>query len=122
MSDAKVYDVAIVGCGPAGIVAAALLGQQGLSVYACERLPGVYEIPRAISLDHEIQRVFQQIGVMEAVAPYCEPFTPSEYLGVDGRLIRRMGASSPEPDSELRFPLVRRPKVDARQDAGKLCA
>ena len=73
MSDATAYDVAIVGCGPAGIVAAALLGQQGLSVYVCERLPGVHEIPRAISLDHEIQRVFQQIGVMDAVAPYCEP-------------------------------------------------
>jgi 3-(3-hydroxy-phenyl)propionate hydroxylase len=95
VSDAKVYDVAIVGCGPAGIVAAALLGQQGLSVYVCERLPGVYEIPRAISLDHEIQRVFQQIGVMEAVAPYCEPFTPSEYFGVDGRLIRRMTMVEP---------------------------
>jgi len=95
VSGAKDYDVAIVGCGPAGIVAAALLGQQGLGVYVCERLPGVYEIPRAISLDHEIQRVFQQIGVMEAVAAYCEPFTPSEYFGVDGRLIRRMTMVEP---------------------------
>ncbi len=95
MSDALVYDVAIVGYGPAGVVAAALLGQQGLSVYVCERLGGVYEIPRAISLDHEIQRVFQQIGVMEAVAPHCEPFTPSEYFGADGRLIRRMTMVAP---------------------------
>ncbi len=62
------YDVAIVGYGPAGAVAAALLGQAGLSVYVCDRLHGVYEIPRAIALDHEIMRVFQQIGVIDAIA------------------------------------------------------
>ncbi|MBL0421006.1 bifunctional 3-(3-hydroxy-phenyl)propionate/3-hydroxycinnamic acid hydroxylase [Ramlibacter sp. AW1] len=89
------YDVAIVGYGPAGVVAAALLGQVGLSVYACDRLPGVYEIPRAIALDHEIMRVFQQLGVVEAIEPYTEPFTPSEYFGVDGQLIRRMTMVEP---------------------------
>jgi 3-(3-hydroxy-phenyl)propionate hydroxylase len=72
-----------------------LLGQAGLSVYVCDRLPGVYEIPRAIALDHEIMRVFQQIGVIEAIAPYFEPFTPSEYFGVDGQLIRRMTMVNP---------------------------
>ena len=92
---AKVYDVAIVGYGPAGAVAAALLGQQGLGVYVCERLPDVYEMPRAIALDHEIMRVFQQLGVVDAVAPFCEPFTPSEYFGVDGQLIRRMTMVAP---------------------------
>ena len=83
-------DVAIVGCGPAGVVLAALLGQAGHRVHACDRLPGVYEIPRAIALDHEVLRVFQQIGVIEQVLPFIEPFTPSEYIGVDGQLIRRM--------------------------------
>lgn len=90
-----IYDVAIVGFGPSGVVAAGLLGQMGLTVYACDRLEEVYDIPRAISLDHEIQRVFQELGVMEAIAPYCEPFTPSEYFGVDGQLIRRMTMVAP---------------------------
>ena len=83
-------DVAIVGCGPAGVVLAALLGQAGIRVHICDRLPGVYEIPRAISLDHEILRVFQQLGVIDQVMPFTEPFTNSEFLGVDGQLIRRM--------------------------------
>ncbi|MCV0438370.1 MAG: bifunctional 3-(3-hydroxy-phenyl)propionate/3-hydroxycinnamic acid hydroxylase [Hydrogenophaga sp.] len=91
----RVFDVAIVGYGPAGVVAAGLLGQAGLSVYVCERLTEVYQIPRAISLDHEIMRVFQQLGVADAVAPFCEPFTPSEYFGVDGQLIRRMTMVAP---------------------------
>ncbi len=91
----SVYDVAIVGFGPAGAVAAALLGQAGFSVYVCERLRGVCEIPRALALDHEVMRLFQQLGVVDAVAPYCEPFTPSEYFGVDGQLIRRMTMLEP---------------------------
>ncbi|MBU7571776.1 MAG: bifunctional 3-(3-hydroxy-phenyl)propionate/3-hydroxycinnamic acid hydroxylase [Hydrogenophaga sp.] len=89
------FDVAIVGCGPSGVVAAGLLGQAGLRVYVCDRLTEVHEIPRAIALDHEIMRVFQQLGVAEAVAPFCEPFTPSEYFGVDGQLIRRMTMVAP---------------------------
>ncbi len=92
---AAVFDVAIVGYGPAGAVAAALLGQAGLSVHVCERMRDVYEIPRAISLDHEIMRVFQQIGIVDPIAPFIEPFTPSEYFGVDGQLIRRMTMVAP---------------------------
>ena len=89
------YDVAIVGYGPAGQVAAGLLGQRGFKVYVCERLTDVYQIPRAIALDHEIMRVFQQLGVVEAIEPYTEPFTNSEYFGVDGQLIRRMTMVAP---------------------------
>ncbi|MDE2418808.1 MAG: bifunctional 3-(3-hydroxy-phenyl)propionate/3-hydroxycinnamic acid hydroxylase [Burkholderiales bacterium] len=95
MRMAESFDVAIVGYGPAGATAAALLGQAGLSVYVCDRLHGVYEIPRAIALDHEIMRVFQEIGVVDAISPYFEPFTPSEYFGVDGQLIRRMTMVAP---------------------------
>jgi 3-(3-hydroxy-phenyl)propionate hydroxylase len=89
------YDVAIVGFGPSGAVAAGLLGQAGLKTYVCDRLQGVYDKPRAIALDHEIMRVFQQLGVVEAIAPYFEPFTPSEFFGVDGQLIRRMTMVAP---------------------------
>lgn len=89
------YDVAIVGYGPAGQVAAGLLGQAGLKVYVCDRLLDVYQIPRAIALDHEIMRVFQQLGVADAVLPFTEPFTNSEFYGVDGQLIRRMTMVAP---------------------------
>ena len=89
------FDVAVVGFGPTGAVLAGLLAQAGLSVHVCDRLPGVYEIPRALAMDHEIMRVFQQLGLSDAIAPFCEPFTPSEYYGVDGQLIRRMTMVAP---------------------------
>ena len=40
-------------------------------------------------------RVFEDIGVAEAVAPHTAPFTPSEYYGADGQLIKRLGALPP---------------------------
>lgn len=91
----KEVDVAIVGGGPTGVVLAALLGQAGLSVHLCERLDGVHEVPRAISLDDEVLRLFQQIGVIEQVEPFIEPFAPTEYVGADGRPIRRLTMAKP---------------------------
>jgi 3-(3-hydroxy-phenyl)propionate hydroxylase len=91
----KVYDVAIVGFGPSGAIAAALLGQAGLSVLVLDQATSVYEKPRAISMDHEIMRVLQGVGVAEAVQPFTEPFSPSEHFGADGQLIRRLAMLEP---------------------------
>ena len=91
----KLYDVAIVGFGPAGAVAAGLLGGQGISVFVCDKSHDVYELPRAFALDHEIMRVFQQLGIEDQVLAYTEPFTPSEFFGVDGQLIKRFTTVEP---------------------------
>lgn len=108
------FDVAIVGFGPSGAVAAALLGQAGHRVYVCDRSMEVYPKPRAIALDHEIMRVFQQLGVADAIAPHTEPFTDSCYHGVDGRLIRRMTmAPPPYPLAWTPSMVFTQPKVDA---------
>lgn len=89
------YDVAIVGFGPSGAVAAGLLAQHGLTVWVGDQAHGIYDKPRAIALDHEILRVFQQLGVIDEVLPHVEPFTPSEYYGVDGQLIKRLAMVAP---------------------------
>jgi len=89
------YDVAIVGYGPCGAAAAALLGQAGLRTWVGDRQREIYDKPRAIALDHEIMRTFQQLGLVDALAPHVEPFTPSAYYGVDGRLIRRLTMVEP---------------------------
>lgn len=94
-ADNAAYDVVVIGFGPSGAVAAALLGQAGLRILVVDRTHEVYPKPRAIALDHEIMRVFQNLGLSDAVAPHCEPFTPSEYYGADGRLIKRLATVEP---------------------------
>ena len=89
------FDVAVVGFGPSGAVAAGLLAGYGLRVFVCDKSRTVYDKPRAIAVDHEVLRVFQQLRVIDAVTPHVEPFTPSEYFGVDGQLIKRLTMVAP---------------------------
>jgi 3-(3-hydroxy-phenyl)propionate hydroxylase len=100
-----VYDVAIVGFGPSGAVAAGLLGAQGIRTYVCDTLNDVYDKPRAIALDHEIIRLFQQMGVARQIKPFLEPFTDSVYYGVNGQIIKRMSTVAPP------YPLGHTPSV-----------
>jgi 3-(3-hydroxy-phenyl)propionate hydroxylase len=82
------YDVLIVGYGPVGATLAALLARHGLSVAVVEQAAGVYDKPRAITLDHEVMRVFQACGVAHEIATFTAPHPGTHYLGVDGQVIR----------------------------------
>ena len=89
------FDVAIVGFGPAGATCACLLGSYGIRTLAIDRSREVYAKPRAFALDHEIMRVFQNLGLADAILPHTAPFTPSEYYGAGGQLIKRLGSIPP---------------------------
>ena len=56
-------DVIIVGFGPVGATLANLLGALGLTVTVVERNREIYDKPRAITIDHEIMRLFQACGL-----------------------------------------------------------
>jgi 3-(3-hydroxy-phenyl)propionate hydroxylase len=91
------YDVAVIGFGPSGAVAAAILSTAGLKVLVIEQSRDVYDKPRAISLDHEIMRVLQGISpaLAKRIAAHTEPFSPSEHYGADGKMIRRLDMLAP---------------------------
>ncbi len=89
------FDVVIVGFGPAGAVAACWLGQAGIRTLVVEKNRTIWEIPRAMALDHEILRIFQNIGVVEKVLPHTAPFGASEHYGAEGQLIRSIGVIPP---------------------------
>jgi 3-(3-hydroxy-phenyl)propionate hydroxylase len=111
MSD---FDVAVIGFGPAGAVAACLLGQAGLRTLVVDRATTIYDKPRAIAIDHEILRLFQNIGVAEQVLPHVAPFPASEHFGVEGQLIRRIDmVPPPYPQGYVPTMVFTQPPVEA---------
>lgn len=91
-------DVAIIGCGPVGALAANLLGRAGLSVVVLERETELHPLPRAVHLDHEMLRLFQTAGVIERVLPDMRETDGHLHVGADGGMIRYMGTvGAPRP-------------------------
>ena len=105
------YDVIIAGFGPAGAVAACWLGQAGIRTIVVDKSRSIWQIPRAVAIDHEIMRVFQNLGIAEDVLPHTAPFPASEHFGAEGQLIRRIDAVPPP------FPLGYTPTMVFTQPA-----
>ena len=61
------YDVIICGLGPVGQLLALLLGDRGVRTLALDREPEPYLLPRAAVIDDEVLRIFQSVGLDEAV-------------------------------------------------------
>lgn len=95
LNSSEPFEVVIVGFGPSGAVAASWLGQWGVRTLVIDKSAGIWDIPRAIALDHEIMRVFQNLGVVREIEPYTAPFPASEHYGVQGQLIRRVDIVPP---------------------------
>lgn len=75
--------VVVVGAGPTGAIAAALLARQGVASLLVDRRATAYPLPRAVHFDDEAFRVFQALGLDGEVARIS---TPTRGLRlVDGR-------------------------------------
>ncbi len=95
----KLYDVAIIGYGPAGVTLANLLGQFGLSVVVLERDAEIYPLPRAIHFDGEVMRVFETAGLRGEVEAISRPGLKGMYFNnaVGETLLIRAGTAARGP-------------------------
>ncbi len=126
----NVFDVAIIGYGPAGATLANLLGQYGLSVLVLERDAEIYPLPRAIHFDGEVMRVFETAGLRREVEAISRPGLKGMYFNnaAGETLLIRAGTSErgphgcannhyfhqPELEAVLREGLRRYPQVQVR--------
>jgi 3-(3-hydroxy-phenyl)propionate hydroxylase len=88
-ADTKGYDteVLIVGLGPVGAALAALLAQYGVSSLAVDKDAAVYPLPRAAHFDHEIMRLFQQLGLAHEALRHSRPAPAYEFRSADDQLL-----------------------------------
>ena len=64
------YEVIIAGAGPVGLTLANLLGQHGVRTLVLEKDLIPPDGPRAVSLDDESLRIWQQCGLIDAIMPF----------------------------------------------------
>ncbi len=130
MSDAAVdCEVAIIGCGPVGAMAANLFGHAGLRTLVIEREAAPYPLPRAVHIDHEMMRIFQSVGLAQTVLPLMREAHGHIHIGADGGVIRYLGSAGlrkrfgwandyfffqPELEAAMREALARYPHVALR--------
>ena len=86
-------DVLIVGGGPTGVTLGLLLAQQGISVIIAERETDIYPLPRAAHVDHEVMRIFQQLGLADAIMATSRHTSRYDFLTASGEILLRFDGS-----------------------------
>lgn len=86
-------DVIIVGGGPTGVTLGLLLAQQGVSVIIAEREADIYPLPRAAHVDHEVMRIFQQLGLADAIMATSRHTSRYDFLTASGEILLRFDGS-----------------------------
>ncbi|WP_298873630.1 bifunctional 3-(3-hydroxy-phenyl)propionate/3-hydroxycinnamic acid hydroxylase [uncultured Bradyrhizobium sp.] len=81
------FDVVIVGRGPVGATLANLLGLCGVRTLVLEREGRTYHLPRAVHFDDECMRVFQTIGLADAILPHVILSPGMLFLDGQGKML-----------------------------------
>ncbi len=80
-------DVVIVGYGPVGATLANLLGLRGVRTVVLEREHSAYHLPRAVHFDDEVMRIFETVGLSDAIVTNTV-FSPGmHFVDSAGRLM-----------------------------------
>lgn len=79
--------VIVVGAGPTGLTAAALLVRYGVDCVVLERRSTPYPQPRAVHLDDEVCRILASVGVADEFAAISRPARGLRLLDADMRVL-----------------------------------
>lgn len=83
-------DVAVIGYGPTGVIAALTLAEKGATVVAFERDKDLYQRARAVTVNDWTMRIFQELGIDDRVEKVIEPQRALRWVTYDGQEIMRV--------------------------------
>lgn len=124
-------DLLIIGGGPTGVTLGLLAAQNGLHVIICEREADIYPLPRAVHIDHEVMRIFQGVGVADAIMATSRQTSHYDFLTADRQILLRFEGSDrigaggwpaanmihqPSVERALRDRLTEQPNVELRSN------
>ncbi|WP_165191760.1 bifunctional 3-(3-hydroxy-phenyl)propionate/3-hydroxycinnamic acid hydroxylase [Caulobacter soli] len=106
------FDVLVVGMGPVGAMLGALLARAGVKTLVIDKDTEVYPLPRAAHFDHEIMRLFQQIGIADEVRPHARPAPAYEFRTADGQILMSFDLSGENPSGWATGYMFHQPGVE----------
>lgn len=80
-------DVLVVGLGPVGQLLTLLLHQHGVDAVGVDQAPAPYDLPRAAVSDDEVLRIFQSVGLADAVLATSQVMPGVSFVTAAGRAV-----------------------------------
>ncbi|WP_210490989.1 bifunctional 3-(3-hydroxy-phenyl)propionate/3-hydroxycinnamic acid hydroxylase [Patulibacter sp. SYSU D01012] len=115
-------DVLICGLGPVGQLLALLLGDLGVSTVAVDQADGPYDLPRAAVVDDEVLRIFQAVGLDDAVLADAQVQRTVSFVTAGGRVVEALrpvhGDLGHPPLVSIHQPSIERTMVRALASRG----
>jgi 3-(3-hydroxy-phenyl)propionate hydroxylase len=83
-------EVAVIGCGPSGVVAASMLGKAGVATVVLERDVDLYSRARAVTVNDWTLRILQELGIADRVKADMDEMPAVSWKTYEDRLVFRL--------------------------------
>jgi 3-(3-hydroxy-phenyl)propionate hydroxylase len=106
------YDVAIIGYGPTGVIAANFLGKFGVKTLVIERDRDIYSRARAVTVDGTTMRIFQMLGLDEEAKRDMDLTNSLRWKTYSGLEFLRMSPME-QPSGHANSYMIFQPRMEA---------
>ena len=85
------FDIAIIGYGPVGAAAANIFASKGFNIIVVEPKKEIWDIPRAVHFDGQVQRIFQSMGIFDQIEKIIDPIMGINFINRSGKKLLSVG-------------------------------
>ena len=85
------FDLAIIGYGPVGAAAANIFAAKDFNIIVIEPKKEIWDIPRAVHFDGQVQRIFQSMGIFDQIEKIIDPIMGINFINRSGKNLLSVG-------------------------------